>query len=78
MDNVYIKTEELNKWITKHLPSREYVTVDDLIGAIEDLDSEVDELRMQIEEIENDMKDNYRPITHSEQYEISDSDFYVK
>ena len=51
MDEVYIKASDLNKWIIKHLPSKQDLfTIADLIGAIEDMDGEIDELNAKLEE----------------------------
>ena len=76
MDNVYIKKNELNTWITKHLPNKDLISIDDLINAIENLDGEVEEWQSKYEELENDLHDNYRPISQAEQYDVSDRDFY--
>lgn len=76
MDNVFIKKDELNTWIAKYFPNKDLISVDDLIGCIEDLDGEVDDWKMKYEELQNDLEDNYRPISQAEQYEISNRDFY--
>ena len=76
MSDVFIKRDELNSWITKHLPNKELISIDDLINAIENLDGEVDDWKMKYEELRNDLIDNYSPISHAEQYEISNRDFY--
>ena len=55
MNNVYILRSDLNDWITKHLPSKQDMfSIDDLIGAIEDMDSEIESLKEQLEDKEND------------------------
>lgn len=76
MDNVFIKKEELNSCITRHLPNKDLISIDDLIGAIEDLDSEVNEWEMKYDDLYNDLQDNYKPISQAEQYEVSEGDFY--
>ena len=69
MDNVYIKAEDLNRWIIRHLPqNRDLYSIDDLIGAIENMDSEIESLQQKIEDLEQDLEDNYRPITKEEMY----------
>ena len=75
MDNVYIKTQDVNKWIGKYFPNKDLISIDDLIGCIEDLDSEVERLKEKYEDLEQDLEDNYRPIPVSEQVGISDRDF---
>lgn len=52
MDNVYVKKEHLNRWIAKYFPSKDLISVDDLLSAIEDLDSEVASLKGKIQELE--------------------------
>ena len=65
MNEVYIKKEDVNRWIGKYFPNKELISVDDLIACIEDLDSEVESLKNKIEDIEQDIEDNYRPIEWS-------------
>lgn len=75
MDYVYIKKEDVDRWIGKHFPNKDLISIDDLIGCIEDLDSEVERLKEKYEDLEKDLEDNYRPIPISEQVGISDKDF---
>lgn len=76
MDNVFIKKDELNIWIAAYFPGKKLISIDDLIGCIEDLSGEVDDWKMKYEELYNDLQDNYRPISQAEQYEVSDRNFY--
>lgn len=49
MDDVYIKAEDLNKWIVRHLPgNKDFYSIDDLINAIEDMDGTIDNLQDEI------------------------------
>ena len=58
MNDVYIRAEDLNRWIVRNLPqNRDLYSIDDLIGAIEDLDSEVERLKNIIDEMEE--RNNY-------------------
>lgn len=75
MDNVFIKKDELNEWIAKYF-KRNLISIDDMLNVIEDLDGEVEDWKMKYEELQNDLEDNYRPISQAEQYEVSDRDFY--
>lgn len=55
MSEIYIKKEDLNRWVVKHLPkNKDLYTIDDLIGAIEDMDDEIEDLKDQLEEKLND------------------------
>ena len=56
MDEVYIKTENLNSWIKKYFENKDIITIEDLISQIENLDAEIERLN---EKIEN--KDDYDP-----------------
>lgn len=76
MNEIYIKTSDLNKWIVKYFPNKDLISITELIGCIEDLDIEIDNLNQQLEEIKEDITDNYRRKTVAEQVGISDSDFY--
>ena len=58
MENVYIRKDELNKWVAKYF-NKDLISVDDLIGVIEDLDGEVDSLKEKIEEMEQDIEENF-------------------
>lgn len=75
MNEVYIKKEELNSWVAKYFQHQDLITIDDLICCIENLDEEVDYLKEQIENMEQDVEDNYKPVKKDEQYGISYSDF---
>ena len=51
MDEVYIRAEDLNRWIIRHLPQRQDLyTINELIGAIEDMDGEIEDLKEKLEE----------------------------
>lgn len=53
MDNVFIKKEELNKWVAKYFPTQDIISIDDLINAIEDLDDIRTDLEEKIDELLN-------------------------
>ena len=75
MNDVYIKATDLNKWITKHFPKQDLISINELIGCIEELTCEVEHLQEELEDLKQNIEDNYRPIPESEKYGISDSDF---
>jgi len=52
-----------------------YIDEDSIISMIEDLIGEIDRLEEEKQDIENYYKDNYKPISASEMYGISDRDF---
>ena len=76
MENVLVDIRNENEYIKGYFEGQDTVSIDDLLGAIEDLMSEVDHLEEEIEDIKQDIEDNYKPIPKSEQYGISERDFY--
>lgn len=76
MDSLYIKVEDLNKWIAKYFPNKDLITVEDLLGVIEDLDSELENKKIEYEELENNLHENYKPISPYQLYGINEKDFH--
>lgn len=62
----YIQKDSLNKWVAKHF-NKDLISVDDLIGCIEDLDNEVENLKEKIEDMERDIEENYKRVPISQQ-----------
>lgn len=54
---------------------RNLLPLENVMGIVEDLLSEINSLNEKLEDLENDVRENYRPIPVSEQYGISDEDF---
>lgn len=52
-----------------------YITEDSLVSMLEDLVGEVERLEEEKEDLERDMRDNYKPISASEMYDIDDRYF---
>lgn len=70
MNEVYIRAQDLNRWIVRNLPdNQDLYSIDDLIGAIENMDEEIERLKEQVDDLEQDIQDNYRPISRAEQVE---------
>ena len=70
MDNIYIKTNELNEWISKYFKNKDLISIGDLIGCIEDLDSEVERLNDEIKDLQ---AEDFNPYS---EYGISERDFH--
>lgn len=51
------------------------LTIEELVGLCEDLYCEVNRLTERIQDLEQDIEDNYKPIDKVEQYGINNSDF---
>ena len=52
-----------------------YIDDDDLVSMIEDLVCEIDRLEEKTEDMEQDIRDNYKRIPVAEQVGVSDRDF---
>lgn len=76
MENVYIKVEDMNKWVAKYFPNKDLVTIEDLLSVIEDLDSELSNKEEEYKELENNLHDNYKPISAYDMYGISEKEFH--
>lgn len=75
MNNVYVKKENLGEIVEKHF-NKDLISIDDLIGLIEELDYHIDRLEEEINDIEQEIEDNYRPINNYSLYGVSESDFH--
>lgn len=60
MDEVFIDMRKQNRWIQKYFANKDLVSVDDLLNCIEDLDGEIDHWKEKYEDLENDVKENYK------------------
>lgn len=73
MDNVYIKTEHLNSWVSKYFKNKDLVSIEDLISLIEDLADEAEHWKEKFEDLEEEVRENYKPIPID--LGLSDRDF---
>lgn len=73
MEEVYINVKGLaiDKYFNKDL-----VSVGELVALIEDLDCDIEVLNEQIKDIKQDIEDNYKPISHWEQYGLNPNDYH--
>jgi hypothetical protein len=67
MKNVYIDASE-SPWLDRFF-TKKMITVDELICACEDLVIENKELKDELEDLKQDLHDNYKPISPEDQYE---------
>ena len=72
MENILINLEEQ---FHRRYFKKDIVTLEEILEKIEELDDEVEKLRERYQELENDVKDNYRPISAMEQIGMSERDF---
>lgn len=73
MENVFIKREELNKWIAKYF-KEDLVSIDDILRVLEDLEFELDSLKEEFEDYKQMVEDNYKPISAYSMYGVSRND----
>lgn len=66
MDEVFIDMRKENHWIQKYFPNKDFVSIYDLLGCIEDLDADVEQLKEKIEDMERDIQENYKWIGSGE------------
>jgi len=57
-------------------PEEFYLENETIIAMIEDLFCEIDSLEEKIEDMEQDIRDNYKPISPYEMYGMSERDFH--
>ena len=74
MDEVYIDMRKENAWIRKYFNS-DLVSIEELLATIEDLDGEIEHWKEKYQDLEEDLRENYKPIPYAEQVCVSDSDF---
>lgn len=74
MDEVYIDMRKENAWIRKYFNS-DLVSIEELLATIEDLDGEIEHWKEKYQDLEEDLRENYKPIPYAEQVCVRDSDF---
>lgn len=52
------------------------ITIEEIFSVIDELNSEIDRLKEQQENLEQDVRDNYKPISYAEQIGYNERDFY--
>ena len=76
MTEVYVKVNELPSWLVKkYFDEKDFYSIAELIAIIEDIDSDKERLEEELEDLKQDIEDNYKPITPEEMYGIDDRDF---
>ena len=76
MTEVYVKVNELPSWLVKkYFDEKDFYSIAELIAIIEDIDSDKERLEEELEDLKQDVEDNYRPISPEEMYGIDDKDF---
>lgn len=74
MEEIYIKTQGYS-FLEKKFKNNDLVSIYDLLGYIEDLDNDNGRLEEELEDLKQNIEDNYKPIPYNEQVGIYDHDF---
>lgn len=82
MNNIYLRKEDIADFdcmssitIDKIGIQKDLISVEELLGIMEDLYFEKERLEEKIEELEQDIKENYKPISPYELYGVNERDF---
>ena len=79
MDQIYINIKDLGDcYLKKYLEEKfkkDLVSVDDLLTLTEDVIYDLENLKDEYRDLQQDLEENYRPIPYAEQVEVYDSDF---
>lgn len=84
MEQVFIKAdtfykseiENINKYAYKNLNEHDIVSVLDLVCIIEELLEKCGSLEEELEDLQDNIRDNYKPISPYEMYGVSERDFH--
>ena len=67
MNEVYIKVKG-DAYLEQVFKDKDLISIDELITKFQSLINDVEYLEEKVNDLENDIRDNYRPITHEEMY----------
>lgn len=65
----------MKEYNLKSFKEKDVYTWDEILDIIQDLESEKFRLEEELEDLKQDMEENYKRIPISEQYEVYDDDF---
>ena len=66
---------EMKEYDLKSFKEKDIYTWDEILDKIQDLESEKFRLEEELEDLKQDMEENYKRISVNEQYEVYDDDF---
>lgn len=69
MEKILVDIREESKQIKRIFENKDLISIEDLLSKIEELDDDKGYLEDKIKDMEQDIEDNYKPISKSEQYE---------
>ena len=66
---------EMKEYDLKSFKEKDVYSWDEILDIIQDLESEKFRLEEELEDLKQDMEENYKRISVNEQYEVYDDDF---
>ena len=66
---------EMKEYDLKSFKEKDIYTWDEILDKIQDLESQKFRLEEELEDLKQDMEENYKRISVNEQYEVYDDDF---
>lgn len=69
MEKILVDISEESKQIKRIFENKDLISIEDLLSKIEELDDDKGYLEDKIKDMEQDIEDNYKPISKAEQYE---------
>jgi hypothetical protein len=83
MNNVYIKRKDLldfdcirEETLERMGIKKDILSIEDLLVVLEELYADKERLEEELEDLRQDVRDNYEPISPYEMYGVSERDFY--
>lgn len=75
MDKVLIDIREESNQVRCLFGLKDLVTIDEILDKLCELDSDKARAEEELEDLQQDIRDNYKPVPYSEQVGISDKEF---
>lgn len=69
MEKILVDIREESEQIKRIFENKDLISIEDLLSKIEELDDDKGYLEDKIKDMEQDIEDNYKPISKSEQFE---------
>lgn len=76
IDDILIKINDYDDTINKIFFDKDVITLPEVINRLEDYYCEIENLKEQIEFMEQDIRNNYKPINKYEELGMSERNFY--
>jgi hypothetical protein len=75
MNEIYVKAKDLGEEIISEMPKQDLYSLDELLGAMEEIIYNYHSLQEEYDDYKENVKDNYREIKPSVLYGIPESDY---